>query len=97
MDSVTFSYGEITAILGRAISKPDLKYSKITDEQFRGALMRMVSESAATLMVEMATSMDSGYIKPLEPRSPRNTTSASYEAFVAENFVPLYQAKRPAA
>lgn len=92
------SYGEITAIIGKAIGKPDLKYMKLTSDQFRQALKSIgMSENTAGLLAEMADSMDSGYIKPLEARSPRNTTPTSYETFVAESFLPVYRSKRQAA
>ncbi len=92
------SYGEITAILGPAVGKPDLKYLKLTPEQFQEVLVRTgMSKNTASLLVEMSQSMDSGYIKSLEPRSPRTTTPTSYETFVAESFLPIYQRKRPAA
>ena len=91
------SYADVTAIIGKAIGKPDLKYMKISSEQFHGALLQMgMSENAASLMVEMAESLDAGDIKPLHPRSPRSTTPTSYETFVAEEFLPIYQKKRPA-
>jgi hypothetical protein len=43
------------------------------------------------LILEMAASLNSGYMRPLEPRSSRNTTPTAYENFVAEVFVPAYQ------
>jgi uncharacterized protein YbjT (DUF2867 family) len=92
------SYGEITVALGKAIGKLDLKYVTLTRDQFLGALLQMgMSKNAAKVMVEMADAMDSGYIKPLEARSPRNTTSTSYETFLAQEFLPYYQSKRRAA
>lgn len=92
------SYSEVTAVIGKAIGKPDLKYVRLTPEQFRGALMQMgMSSHSADLLTEMAQSMDSGYVKPLEARSSRNTTPTSYEAFVDQVFLPGYQRKRPAA
>jgi uncharacterized protein YbjT (DUF2867 family) len=92
------SYAEITAILGKAIGKPDLKYQKLTSDQFSGVLVKMgMSENSARLLAEMTDAMDSGYIKPLEPRSSRNTTPTSYEAFVVESFLPAFQQKRQAA
>jgi uncharacterized protein YbjT (DUF2867 family) len=92
------SYSEITVILGKAIGKPDLKYSRLTSQQFRGVLMQMgMSENSASLLAEMSESMDSGLIKPLEARSARNTTPTSYETFVAESFMPIYQQTRQAA
>jgi hypothetical protein len=56
-----------------------------------------MSENLANLLAEMTESMDSGYIKPLEPRSPPTTTPTSYEAFVTESFLPDYQQKLQAA
>lgn len=93
------SYGEITTIIGKAISKPNLNYATLTGEQFRDALIKHMgmSESSANLMTEMAESMDVGYLHPLESRSARNTTPTSYETFVTEEFLPLYQSKRVAA
>jgi uncharacterized protein YbjT (DUF2867 family) len=91
------SYSDVTAIIGKAIGKPDLKYRQLAGEQFRGALMQMgMSESIAGLIVEMSTALDSGHCRPLEARSPRNTTPTSYETFVAEEFLPVYR-KNPAA
>jgi len=50
-----------------------------------------MSEQLAGLILEMAASLNSGYMRALEPRTPRNTTPTSYETFVAEEFVPAYQ------
>ena len=43
------------------------------------------------LLLEMCGSLNSGYMRALEPRTSRNTTPTSYENFVAESFVPAYQ------
>jgi uncharacterized protein YbjT (DUF2867 family) len=92
------SYGEITSIIGKAVGKPDLKYTQLNPEQFRSTLVRMgMSENMAGLIVELTQSMESGHIKALEPRSAKSTTSMSYEAWAAENLVPAYQAKKKAA
>jgi uncharacterized protein YbjT (DUF2867 family) len=92
------SYGEMTTIIGKAIGKPNLNYATLTQDQFRDAMIKHmgISESSANLLAEMAESMDAGYLHPLEPRSARNTTPTSYETFVAEEFLPLYQGKRAA-
>lgn len=92
------SYGEITSVIGKAIGKPDLKYQQLSLEQFRNTLMRIgMSGNIAGALAEMAQAMESGHVKELEPRSARNTTPTSYEQFVAETFLPLYQSKRKAA
>ncbi|MGE5110284.1 MAG: NmrA family NAD(P)-binding protein [Acidobacteriaceae bacterium] len=85
------SYNEVAAILGKAIGKPDLKYVQLSDDQARGAMVQMgMSDQAARLLLEMAASLNSGYMRALEPRTRENTTPTSYETFVAETFVPAY-------
>ncbi len=92
------SYSEITKTIGKVIGIPDLKYVKLTSNEFRDVLMRMgMSENIARLLAEMADSMESGQVTALESRSPRNTTPTSYETFVGENVLPLYESKRQAA
>ena len=84
---------QATAIIGKAIGKPELQYRQITYEQFGGFLLQMsASQRTADMMVEMAKAQNSGRVRPLEPRSQRNTTPTSYEQFVADEFVPAYQA-----
>jgi hypothetical protein len=84
---------EATSLIGKVIGKPDLQYRQITYDQFRGILLQMgASQSIADLFVEMSETLNSGYVRALEPRSERNTTPTSYEQFVREEFVPAYQA-----
>jgi uncharacterized protein YbjT (DUF2867 family) len=84
---------EAALVIGKAIGKPDLQYRQITYEQFRGVLMHMgASAGIADLFVEMSEALNSGHVRALEGRSQRNTTPTSYEQFVAEEFVPAYQA-----
>jgi uncharacterized protein YbjT (DUF2867 family) len=86
------SYSEVAAVIGKAIGKPQLSYVQVSGHQFRGALTQMgMSVNMADLLIEMSDSLNSGYMDALEPRSARNTTPTSYETFVAEEFVPLYQ------
>jgi uncharacterized protein YbjT (DUF2867 family) len=86
------TYTEVTGIIGKAIARPDLKYVQATGDQFRGVLVQMgMSEQLARLLVEMTEALNSGKMHALEPRSPQNTTPTSYEAFVADEFVPAYQ------
>ena len=92
------SMTEVTAVIGRAIGRPELQYRQISYDQFRGFLMQMgVSQSNADLMVEMAAALNSGLVRPLEERSQRNTTPTSYEDFVAEDFMPAYRASSAGA
>jgi len=56
-----------------------------------------MSTSAVKLMVEMIDSLNNGWMKALEPRSPENTTPTSIEAFATEVFAPMYQGKAAGA
>ena len=86
------TYTEVATIIGKAIGKPDLRYTQLPDEQIRPALVQAgMSEPFAGLILEMAASLNSGFMRALEPRTSRNTTPTSYETFVAEEFVPAYQ------
>jgi uncharacterized protein YbjT (DUF2867 family) len=86
------SYNDVAAIIGHAIGKSELKYVHGTDDQVRGALMQSgMSQSMAGLILEMASALNSGQMRALEPRTARNTTKTSYESFVSELFVPAYR------
>ena len=83
---------EAITVIGKAIGKPDLRYVQATGEQFVAALAQFgFSQSFANLMIEMVEALNSGHMRALEPRTPRNTTPTSYETFVAEEFVPAFQ------
>lgn len=86
------SMAEAAPIIGKAIGKPGLEYVQLPDDQVGTALMQFgMSKNCADLILEMAHSLNSGYMRALEPRSPKNTTPTSYEQFVTENFVPLFK------
>jgi uncharacterized protein YbjT (DUF2867 family) len=92
------SMTEATSIIGKAIGKPNLEYVQLPDQPMRGALVQFgMSQNFADLILEMAHALNSGYMRSLEPRSRKNTTPTSYEQFVTENFVPLFQQQASAA
>ena len=85
-------YTEATAIIGKAIGKPDLKYIQPANEPIRAALVQMgMSDNFAGVILEMAGALNSGNMRFLEPRTARNTTATTFESFVAEYFVPAYR------
>ncbi len=87
------TYAEIASIVGKAIGKPGLTYMQLAAEQLRPALLQMgMSGSMADLLLEMAESLNSGYMTALEPRSQSNTTPTSIETFITEEFVPRFNA-----
>ena len=88
---------EATAIIGKAFGKPDLQYVQLPAAQVRPGLLQFgMSGNMADLLLEMSESLNSGFIRALESRSPENTTAISYETFVKETFMPQYQGKSQA-
>lgn len=83
---------ETVSIIAKAIDKPDLKYEQISNEDFTSALLASgVSESVAGLMDEVATGINNRHIKMSGSRSVANTTPTSFEDFVHNTFLPVYQ------
>ena len=83
------SMDEVTRIIGTAMSKPDLSYIHLPNEQVRPFLIQMgASPNAADVILELAEALNSGHINPQEQRSAANTTPTSYETFVKEEFMP---------
>ena len=88
------TYTQVAKVVGAAIGKPDLTYKQLPAAQLRPALTQMgMSPNMADLLLEMAEALNSGHMRPLEPRSPQNTTPTTIETFVAEVFAPAYRAK----
>lgn len=92
------SLDEAATIIGAALSKPKLSYSKIPELMFKGALQQMgISASVADGLVELAEATNDGRLKPLESRTALNTTPTSFETFVAEVFVPAFRGRGTSA
>jgi uncharacterized protein YbjT (DUF2867 family) len=86
------TYAEAAKVIGTAIGIPDLAYKQLPDEQVIQAMTGMgISRNMAQLLCEMSAAINSGYMKPLEPRSEKNTTPTSFETFVQEVFLPAYK------
>jgi len=92
------SYSEIAKVVGAAIGKPDLTYKQFSSAQLKPVLTQMgMSSNMVDLLLEMTDSLNSGYMKALEQRSPKNTTPTTIETFVTEVFVPAYRGKAASA
>ena len=88
------TYREVASVIGEAVGRPSLAYVQMPPQQLKPALVQMgMSPNMAELILEMAESLNSGHMAPLEPRSSRNTTPTSIETFVLEEFVPRFQGK----
>jgi uncharacterized protein YbjT (DUF2867 family) len=87
-------YTQVAKVVAAAIRKPDLAYKQLPSSQLKPALTQMgMSPNMADLLLEMSEALNSGHMRPLEPRSPQNTTPTTIETFVAEVFAPAYRAK----
>jgi uncharacterized protein YbjT (DUF2867 family) len=92
------SYQEAASVIGQAIGRPELRYMQLGPEQLKPALVQMgMSQNMADLLLEMSEALNSGYMRPLEPRSELNTTPTSLETFVAEHFVPRFTSQAAGA
>jgi hypothetical protein len=92
------TYTEAARIAGEAIGKPDLAYMELPDEQVIQAMTGMgISRDMALLICEMSAAINSGYMKPLEPRSEKNTTPTTFVTFVEEVFLPAFKGQAAGA
>ena len=89
---------EATAVIGRAIGKPDLRYVQFSYDQMQQGLTQMgFSPKKAAVYIEMFKAINADVLAALEPRSPENSTPTSFEKFVQDVFVPAYRGKASAA
>lgn len=92
------TYAEAARIVGTAIGRPALAYIQMGAEQMILAMTQMgMSRNFASLICEMAESLNTGYMKALEPRSEENTSPTSFETFVQEVFLPAYKGQAAGA
>jgi uncharacterized protein YbjT (DUF2867 family) len=92
------TYSQMAKIVGAAIGIPNLAYIQLPGEQVIQAITQMgISKNMATLICEMSDALNSGHMRPLEPRSPANTTPTTFEEFVGEVFVPAYKGQATSA
>jgi uncharacterized protein YbjT (DUF2867 family) len=93
-----YTMKEAAGILGASIGRPGLGYTHLPAMMVKPALKQMgLSASMADALLEMMDAMNSGWMKPQEPRSPQNTTPTSLEQFAADVFAPAYNAKAKSA
>jgi uncharacterized protein YbjT (DUF2867 family) len=92
------SMSEAAKIIGAAIGKPGLSYMEAPVPMFVTGLRQAgMSANMAELLAEMMLSISRGAMKPLEPRSARNSTPTTFETFAAEEFAPAFSGKAVSA
>lgn len=85
-----YSYSEMTSIIGKAIGKNKLPYIVFPFEDSKKAMLDMgMSESVAQAMLDLQKAINIG-IASQEKRDAEATTSTSFEKFVDEKFVPVF-------
>lgn len=85
------SSAEVTAIVGRAIGTPNLRYRQSSIAEFATSLRSAgVSANVTGLMAEVVTGINSGHLRTSQPRSAATTTGTSFEQFVADTLAPAY-------
>ncbi len=89
---------EVAGIIGKTIGLPDLKYVQSPNEQVRDVMLKMgLPADLVSLILEMTSAMNTGFMKAMEPRNARNTTPTTYEEFAQQKFLPYYRSTRIAA
>jgi uncharacterized protein YbjT (DUF2867 family) len=92
------TYLEAARIIGTAIGRPALAYVQLPGEQIIQAMTQMgMSKNMASLIVEMADSINSGYMRMLEPRGTANTNPTPLERFVQDVFLPAFRGQATTA
>ena len=73
---------EATAVIGRAIGRPDLKYMQFSYDDIAKWMAEMgISDDVCSVFVEMNKALNDGIICVNRPRTPENTTPTSIEEF----------------
>jgi uncharacterized protein YbjT (DUF2867 family) len=92
------SMTEATAVIGRGIGKPDLRYEQFSYDQVRHALTQMgFSPKKAAVYIEMFEAINAGLLAAQEQRSTENSTPTSFETFVRDVFVGAYHGRATTA
>ncbi len=90
LGSRSLTLEEATSVLGAAIGKPDLNYTRLPYEDAEQAMIGMgMSKGVAGVFTEMYRGMNDGLVVPEEERSPENTTPTTIEEF-AQVFAQVY-------
>jgi uncharacterized protein YbjT (DUF2867 family) len=92
------SHDEAAAAIGAAIGKPKLSYQKFPAFLVEQGMKQIgIPGKTASLMSEMNGAANDGRLRPLEPRSQKNTTLTAIEVWAKEVFLAAYNAKAATA
>lgn len=86
------SHREVIRVLGQAISKPDLEYVEVPDQEMKNYFIGAgMSEDWARGVLEMMESLGNGTIAATVKRNKTNTTGTSIEEFATTTFLEAYR------
>jgi uncharacterized protein YbjT (DUF2867 family) len=89
------SYREATRILGERIGRPDLPYVQLPYDEMAAVLVQAgLSASFAEQYVEMTRAFNEQRVRPINGRTPDNTTPTTFEDF-ADELARAYEAVAP--
>ena len=84
------SFDEVAEILSRGAWAGRSSTSSATAQEARQAMLEnAMSENAADLMLEMYDAVETGRLRPIEPRSPQTTTPTTLAEFARDVMLPL--------
>lgn len=89
---------EVTAIIGRAIGKPELSYVQFPYAQVEQVLQQNgIAAKTARQFIEMYQAFNDGIVVAEEPRTAGNTTPTTFEQFAREVFAPAFRGRSASA
>lgn len=93
-----YSQQEATAAIGQAIGRPELPYVPFSyDDAKKGMMGAGLSESMASLYIEMTRSLNEEKLMVHEPRTAATTTPTTLEEFAQQVFAPAFRSAAGAA
>jgi len=91
------NYNDITRILGKAINRPELKYVRLSKNDYKNGMVQsgFVSENVADAFIQMEEAFISGGALSAHTRTRENSTPTTFEEFV-KDFAYVYQHQKAA-
>ena len=84
------SFDEVAEILSRVLGRK-IAYVKCDRQETRQVLLdNAISENAADLMLEMYDAIETGRLRPIQPRSAETTTTTTLAEFVHDAVLPTF-------
>jgi len=77
-----YTMNDVTAVIGKVLNKPELKYVQFSYEDAEKAMIDMgMSANVAGLFIEMQKGINEGVFKPTAARSAKNSTPTTFDEF----------------